>query len=364
MKIIIVVDGFNGGAGNMAQLLAIGLKKRGYDISIIMTNFADNVEPRHNLKDISLLRVQPPKPKGNRIKQLFSLFSNIKKMILANSPSIVISFITNNNIITCLDLYKESIPIISCERSNPIAIKPSFPWNILRVIAYHRSNVIVVQFDCFKNFLKGKLSTKCITIPNFVSEPHYKKNDYSIKDGSPIRIVAVGRLSHIKNYGVMFTIIDRLLKNGISCTLDVYGIGPLMEKLENDIDYLGYSEIIKLHGQVNTIEETLCNYDLYLITSIQEGFPNSLSEAMTVGLPCIAGRCHDGFVEIIENGVNGFLVDDVNDVNGYFEAIKLIATDEKLRESIGNNAKDLSTKYSESLVVGKWESIVTEIVNG
>ena len=73
-------------------------------------------------------------------------------------------------------------------------------------------------------------------------------------------------------------------------------------------------------GRTNNVAETLCQYDLFVLSSNFEGMPNALMEAMGVGLPCISTDCPTGPRELLGTE-NGLLV-DVDDVDGLSRAIE------------------------------------------
>ena len=90
--------------------------------------------------------------------------------------------------------------------------------------------------------------------------------------------------------------------------MDIYGEGSLREQLQNQIDTLGLTDSVKLCGRTNDIVATLVEHDLFIMASNYEGMPNSLMEAMGVGLPCISTDCPTGPKELIGAIQRGILI--------------------------------------------------------
>jgi len=94
----------------------------------------------------------------------------------------------------------------------------------------------------------------------------------------------------------------------------------------------------KVEGFVQNIAQFYDGLDLYLSTSMHEGIPMSVLEAMAHGLPVIAPKV-GGFCEIIENGVHGFLVENRN-AGDFAERCLSLYEDGQLRNRMGKAARD------------------------
>lgn len=356
MKITLIVDDYHGGAGNIVQLLAKELNKNN-DISIILTN--KNSEPRYELDNIKVYDEKINILKGNRILGLYKSIKNLRKRLLLLKTELVISFLDNNNTLACLALWnRKNIPIIVSERSNPLKIFPKFTWNLLRRIAYKRANMVTVQFEAFKYFDKKRFLHKCEVIPNIVEKPNYLKKEWSSKK---IKFVTFSRLAQIKRIDLMIQMFIKLVsKNQQDIELHIWGEGPERKKL-NDLIVINHMENrIFLHGYSKNVHQELLKYDVYLMTSLQEGFPNSLCEAMAVGLPSISFRCHEGISELVENGRSGFSVQDGNEEE-FINKMEVLINEEEKRKIMGKNAQKISKKFSKEKVLKQWEEYIKQV---
>lgn len=360
MKVLIIVDKFQGGAGNIAQILSESLIDRGYSVALALTDTPTNLsQSRYMLRQVELKYISPEKA-NNKIKLLHKLITSRVKLMQEVKPDIVISFVTHTNIISTIAAKRLSLPVIVSERSNPIVRKEPFPWNLLQIFTYKRSDRVAVQFECFKNFLSNVRHENYVCLPNIVLENKEYKTNY-ICD-RVFKVVAVGNLRPIKNYFGMLEIIAAAKQKGLNIKLDVYGVGSQKDEILGKILEMHLEETVCLKGHVQNIHEVLPLYDCYFMTSVQEGFPNGLSEAMASGLPCIVYKCHDGLEELINTGQNGFLV-PFGDIKQFVDHLEKLYSDERLRSYIGNNARQISQKYSINKVVDMWDECITGVIS-
>lgn len=119
----------------------------------------------------------------------------------------------------------------------------------------------------------------------------------------------------------------------------IYGTGTQQRNLINLSKELGIEKNIKFCGYVpnEQIPIELSKIDIFCLTSFYESFGVSAIEAMSCGLPVIASDAK-GFKEIIENGVNGYIVPKKNE-KALFEKMKELYISPSLRNKIGKNAR-------------------------
>jgi len=128
-------------------------------------------------------------------------------------------------------------------------------------------------------------------------------------------IVMVGRLVEKKGIGYGIQAIARVIASGRALSCTIIGTGPLREELERLIRELGVDAHVRMVGSKSHSEviQALAQSHILMAPSVtaadgdEEGIPNTLKEAMAMGLPVI-GTVHAGIPELVENGVSGFLV--------------------------------------------------------
>ena len=351
MRVIIVVDDYHGGAGNIAQLLALELQKT-HEVGLLLTN--QHSASRYSLEGIQVYEESFSIQTRNKVKGLIVCIRKMKERLASFRPHVIISFLDNNNSIVCLSQRKTKTPIIVSERSNPLVIYPKFPWNYIRRIAYRRANVVTVQFDIFKNFDKARFVKKCMVTANIVDKPACLKTNW---ESERIRFATFGRLQDVKRMDLMIRLFAKAQEQLKNAQLHIYGDGPNREKLQTLIHDLKMDGYVFLEGYCREVHKTLAENDVYLMTSLQEGFPNALSEAMAVGLPSVSFRCHDGVAELAQNERAGFTVEEGNQEE-FVEKMILLAKSATLRQEMGLKAQSISEKYSKERIMEQWNACI------
>lgn len=350
MKVLFFVDDYGGGAGNVVQILANEFEKKP-DITPVVA-FLNPSSPNYKLS--KTIRTVEYKLSSNKSRNLVLFFwrniRTVRKIVREVKPDRIISFLDNINTNVCLSLFFNKIPIIVSERSNPLVIKPDGLYRYLRPLAYLRADKISVQCEHFMSFMPC-MKSKMIATPNPIIAPAITKTEYS--NNGTVKFISCARLAKIKQFDLMiqaFAKIHSMLPNSI---LTIYGEGPERVNLESLINRLDLNDCVSLPGKTKDIYQVLSSSDIYLMTSLQEGFPNSLCEAMAVGLPVVALKCHDGLTEIVENDINGILV-EMNSVDDFINAAVILAQDRNKMKSIGQEASKISKKFSVEHISEIW----------
>jgi len=167
-------------------------------------------------------------------------------------------------------------------------------------------------------------------IPNTVNIDVFKpKSEIEKIEG---RICFVGRFTSQKNLHLLIEAISGVKNTSII----LIGDGPLKSELEEKainlnvkVDFIGNVPNYKLPEMLNACQ-------LFVLTSVWEGMPKALLEAMACGLPVI-GTDAPGIRDVIKNGETGLLCK--HDANEISNAIRLILNDKSLAQNLGVNAR-------------------------
>lgn len=238
-----------------------------------------------------------------------------KKFIIisfqANIPAIILSKIFNSK-------------IIIRSNSSPNFYAKNFIKRKIMQFFYSFASKVIVNSDAFKIEFKKYFKINAIRIYNPLENT--KKLQYLSKkkilfpffDKNPkkfIKILAVGRLVQQKDH---ITIIKalKLLKNKISFKLCIIGKGNQKEKLLEYIKKHKMKKNIKLIGYKKNIYPYYKKADLFILSSLYEGLPNTLIEANYFNLKIISSNCKTGPKEILKSNKNSklFKVGDFNEL--------------------------------------------------
>ena len=118
----------------------------------------------------------------------------------------------------------------------------------------------------------------------------------------------VTRLVAEKGFDVLIKAVDQLLKSGADVELIIAGEGHETANLQAAIDQLGRQERIRLLGYRTDTKDLFQAMDLFALSSLREGLPNVVLEAMALGVPVAATRVA-GVPRLIRHGENGLLIE-------------------------------------------------------
>ena len=150
----------------------------------------------------------------------------------------------------------------------------------------------------------------------------------------------------------MFLRIDRKVSASF---FNDFGDGPLREELQKQVEDLGISDKVYLAGEVSDVRSYLLKADIFASSSLYEGLPLSMLEAMAAGLPIVANNV-GGIPDIIKDGYNGYLI-PLGEKEKYIEALDEIISNEEHRKVLADNARALSAEYDESKTVEGYEQL-------
>ena len=222
---------------------------------------------------------------------------------------------------------------------------PLFNRTILKwaeMIMAHWTDVIITMnqedYEAAKKF-KLRNNGKVYYVPgvgidtddykNIVVDKNKIRSSLGLKN-SDIVCISMGDLIPRKNYGVAIKAIAKC-KNPYLHYL-ICGKGPELENLKKLAKKENIESQIHFLGFRTDIKELLKASDIFLFTTLQEGMPRSMMEAMASGLPCIASRIR-GNVDLLEDEKGGFLV-PVDDVDTIAEKLNVLASNAELRKKM------------------------------
>lgn len=200
--------------------------------------------------------------------------------------------------------------------------------NLIRRLAmywfYPKADNIICVSDEVKatvDNLHFKLKRKSITIynpvvsHNLLSLANEPVTHRFFSNGNTV-LVAAGRLNIQKDYNTLIKAFAKLkaltLESDFSCKLLVLGNGELHEELQALINSLDLNDDIDLVGFVDNPYKYINKADLFVMSSLWEGLPNAMIEALAIGKPIVSTDCIAGPREILKNGKFGTLVPTKN----------------------------------------------------
>ena len=130
--------------------------------------------------------------------------------------------------------------------------------------------------------------------------------------GNGYRVAFIGRVDPQKQPLMLIEAWARVHRQLPEAVLEIVGDGSLMEQTKAKVDELGLTQSVIFDGVRKDMENVYSVSDAVILSSQYEGMPNVLIEAIGCGIPVVSFDCPIGPAEIIEDGVNGFLVEQDN----------------------------------------------------
>ena len=354
MKLLFIgyLHGF-GGAEKQIIKLANEMAKRNYDVTFI--SLYKNNECYKIDKDVKKIHI-PDKRKG--IVKIFYRHINLKSEIKKIKPDIIINFWFQSAYLTTFMPKKYTGKLIYSERGDPSDKEYNGIMGIIRKISFKKIDGLVFQTETAKNYFDYEVAKKSVVIHNPIM---IKKGEYKIPEKREKRIVTVGRLHEQKNHKFLIDVFNKFSKKYADYVLEIYGDGALHDELNNYIKNLNLQDKVKLMGSRENIFECILNSKMFILPSLYEGMPNSLLEAMSLGIPVISYDYSPkkSVYEFIQNGINGFVYENENEL---LEQMEKVILDDNLANKISSNATNICNENSKEKIYDAWEKFFKEML--
>ena len=207
----------------------------------------------------------------------------------------------------------------------------------------------------YDEWLKNeKIKPEVVVIPNMIKENKNGKLSTLCNN----QIISVGRLEDVKDFYTLILVFSVIVKKYPNYVLKIIGEGSMREKLEEQIKKCNLQKNVILTGRrtENEINNELIKSDVFVLTSKSESFSLVLCEAMNFGVPCIAFDVDVGPREIIQDGKNGFLIENRN-VDLMIERLDELLYNISLRRFLGSNSYNVAKNYYSENIINKWKNI-------
>ena len=170
-----------------------------------------------------------------------------------------------------------------------------------------------------------------------------------------------GRLVELKGLEYLIRAVAALQNEFPALRVEIAGSGPEKERLEKEVNLAGLAERIKFLGWIDEISTVLPRWDVFVMPSLEEGFPIAALDAMAAGLPVIATAV-GGVPELIEDGKTGWLVPP-RDVEALTARLQILLRDSELRATMGAAGfTRVRDKFSAAQMTSKFARLYDELL--
>ena len=351
---------FAGGAERVMSFISQNLNKDKFDVLLIVIGYEK--DSRYPISGINVRYL-------NKKRVLHSIF-DIILTLNKHKPNVVISAISHlNSFMGFISVLFPKITfvgrhtIVSIEDKKFLSEKnKSLKRKIRNKIrkplgyGYKLLDIILCQSKDMYNDMKynSKISVDKLRIINNPITDNFQLKPKKNRANNTIKFITVARISKNKGHKRILNAISKL---DFKYQYTIIGDGVEKENILNLAEKLGIRDKITHIPFTKEVPLHLSRSDIYLMGSYSEGLPNGLIESCSVGTPVIAFRAPGGLNEVIEDGVNGFLVDSENEfIIKTQEALSKDWNREMVRDSVFK-------KYNKAKIINDYENMLLEISN-
>ena len=176
-----------------------------------------------------------------------------------------------------------------------------------------------------------------------------------INHSNKFKLISVGRLSKEKGYDRLLRVVKKLVNEQIGCELLIIGSGKEYDKLNSYIKNNNLEYNIKIVGYKENPYKYVKSSDLFVCSSLSEGYSLVIAESLVLGIPVVSTKC-SGPIEILRNGENGLLVE--NSEEGLYKGLKEIINSNELYINYKNRAVKEGTKFGVDNFIKSVEEIL------
>ncbi len=176
-------------------------------------------------------------------------------------------------------------------------------------------------------------------------------------------LLQVARLDYLKDHATAVRMLERVVPACPGARLVLVGEGPERAKIEELVQARNLAPYVRWLGLRNDVARLMRVADLFLLTSISEGIPLTVIEAMAAGLPVVSTHV-GGVAEIVEDGQTGLLAPSGDDA-ALAERIVRLSADEARRRQMGERGRERARAiFSESQMHGGYVQLYQEMLRG
>ena len=347
-----------GGSERVMVNLAEYFHKQQYEV-LLVTQYKR--EPEYSISpEIKRVYSEPDENKmqGGRIHNFCVRFSTLRNIWKTYKPDVILSFLGKNNLMAIATSRFLPTRVGVSVRGEPTMEYEGKAMQFLAKCVFGFADGVALQTEAVKQFFPKRVQKKAKILLNPLNPEFLNRRDSGEREN---KIVAVGRLDENKNHTMLIRAFEQIASEFPEMQLEIYGDGNKREQLEQFICERQLKDKVKLRGSVTRVADHIARAKVFALTSNTEGLPNSLMEAMALGLPVVSTDCPCGGPAMLINQEHNGLLVPVGDSDALADAFRKILSDEKFASKLGHNAYEITKSLHPDTVNREWEKFLISI---
>lgn len=361
MKICYLATGLGlGGAERELVQLALGMKRRGAEVTVIsllpLFGFAAELEAGGIVPESLGMR---------RGRPSWRAFFALRRRLRGLRPDIVHSFMWHANVLARLLRLLAPMPVLISTIQNTREggrLRDTLS-RFTRAVPDFTSQVSRAGFERYRE--EGladpdrlELVPNSVDVERFAPDPELRRamrSELGVEDR--LVFLAVGRMDPQKGYPDLLSAFELVAPQAPQVTLLIVGDGPQRRDLEARVEAAGLGDRVRFLGLRSDMLRLFNAADFYVLSSLWEGTPLALLEAQAVGLPALATAA-DGTAEVVVDGTTGWLV-PVSDWRALAERwLEVVAISGAESQAVGEAARRcVADRYGLPATLERWQGI-------
>jgi glycosyltransferase involved in cell wall biosynthesis len=364
MRVMFVARKFSNMAGGLERIsidLMNAMVKRGHVVALMTWDRKDAVthyvlDPCVQWLKLDIGDSETSASLGVKLARIM----RFRAFVSSFNPHVILGFQSGAALFSRIATLGIGTKIIAAERVSPDMwkyVRLGFINRITDIYSLVLADRITVQFPSYIAMYPRVLRKKMVAIHNPVFEQGQKNSHAKKRSGRVLLYVA--RLCFQKNHQLLIDAFSKICDDFPDWKLVLVGDGEYDSLLRDKVARLGLGERILFSGAVKDVDTWYQSADLVAFPSLFEGFPNSLSESLSWGLPSVGLKKTLGVNCLIDDGVNGVLTD--GSVDDFANGLAALMGDDMRRASMSEQAREIGARYSPEKAYNLWEALIREV---
>ncbi len=350
-----------GGAERVVANLANRFAQDGFNVYVATEEYGNNefsLDPKVKRIHVGL---KEEDEKKNRIVKFLLRVKYLKSFVKEYKPDVLVAFAHRCNYRALMAAGNSNVPVVISIRINPVGYYDAFSDTVQIKWLFPKAAGCVYQTKEQKDWFKPYLQDNSRIIMNPINPKYFGNPLPKVREKA---VMHHARLVDFKNQPMLVRAFLKVHEKHPDYVLKIFGpdsgdgTKEILEKLIRDNSAESY---VLLMGASSDLEKEIPKGEIYAYSSDYEGMPNSLLEAMAMGMPVVSTDCPCGGPRaVIRDGENGFLI-PVGDEDALTDRMNRLIEDKELTKRFSENARKIEDVASMEAIYKQWKDYLEEV---